>query len=163
MVGPWCGWAFEAAHPETPVVGAYILAQLGLFAAFRRGVPRVGFLTGVADSPQVGPLVRAAYGLFALAAFVLVHVGDFDTGGIVTVYGAAAVMLALAYRDRALDDVLVMASVLVLAVLASWHFRCSPRRMCSSLAYACRCRSASSPPLALPRPHCSAAAVSSRK
>lgn len=120
------GWAmvwlgFELVNPETPVVGTYILAQLGLFAAFRRGVSRVGFLTGVADSPQVGPLVRVAYGLFALAAFVLVHVGDFDTPSTLTVFAAAAVMLALAYRDPALDDLMATAAVLVLAMLATWH------------------------------------------
>ncbi len=120
------GWTMvwlgsEPAHPETPVVGVYILAQLGLFAALRRGVPRVGFLTGIAESPQVQPLVRVAYGLFAIAAFVLVHVADFDTPSVLTVYAASVVMLALAYRDRALDDLMVTASALVLAVLASWH------------------------------------------
>ena len=125
-LGAAFGWAMlwlglQSAHPETSVVGFYILAQLGLFAALRRGVPRVGFLTGVAVSPQIGPLVRVAYGLFALAAFVLVHVADFAFASLVTVFAAAAAMLALAYRDRDLDDLIATASVLVLAVLASWH------------------------------------------
>ena len=31
-------------HPESLVVGIYILVQLGLFVAFRCGVPRVAFL-----------------------------------------------------------------------------------------------------------------------
>ena len=120
------GWvmlwlSLQSAHPETPVVGIYILAQIGLFAGFRRGVPRVGFLTGIAASPQVGPLVRLAYALFAIATFVLVHVADFDTASLATAYGAAALMLGFAYRDRDLDDVMVTAAVLLLAVLASWH------------------------------------------
>jgi uncharacterized membrane protein len=120
------GWtmvwlALDYAHPETPVVGAYILVQLALFAGFRRGVPRVGFLTGIAASPQVGPLVRVAYGLFATAAFVLVHVAGFDSASLVTVFAAAALMLGFAYRDRDLDDIMVTAAVLLLAVLASWH------------------------------------------
>jgi uncharacterized membrane protein len=120
------GWvivwlSFQYAHPETPVVGAYILAQLGLFAAFRRGVPRVGFLTGVASSPQVGPLVRVAYALFALTAFVLVHIADFDTASVVTIFAAVASMLVFAYRDRDLDDLTATAAVLALATLASWH------------------------------------------
>ncbi|HXP05604.1 MAG TPA: DUF2339 domain-containing protein [Stellaceae bacterium] len=120
------GWvmvwlSLDYAHPETPVVGVYILVQLALFAAFRRGVPRVGFLTGIAASPQVGPLERVAYGLFAIAAFVLVHIADFDSASLVTVFAAAAFMLGFAYRDRDLDDVMVTAAVLLLAVLASWH------------------------------------------
>jgi len=120
------GWAMvwlgsAAAHPEASVVGAYILAQLGLFAAFRRGVPRVGFLSGIADSVQVQPLVRIAYGLFAIAAFVLAHVADFDTASIVTGYAASAIMLGLAYRDRELDDLMATAAALLLAVLATWH------------------------------------------
>jgi uncharacterized membrane protein len=115
----WLG--LQPAHPESPAVGAYILVQLGLFAGFRRGVPRVGFLTGIAGSAQVGPLVRVAYGLFAIAAFVLVHVADFDTASLITAYSAAAAMLGFAYRDRALDDVIATAAMLLLAVLASWH------------------------------------------
>ena len=120
------GWvmlwlSLDYAHPEASVVGVYILVQLALFAAFRRGVPRVGFFTGIAESPQVGPLVRVAYGLFALAAFVLVHIADFDSASLVTVFAAAAFMLGFAYRDRDLDDVMVTAAVMLLAALASWH------------------------------------------
>jgi uncharacterized membrane protein len=120
------GWVLvwltvDYAHPETAVVGAYILVQLGLFAAFRRGVPRVGFLTGISASPQVGPLVRVAYGLFATAAFALVHVAGFDNASLATIFTAAAVMLVLAYRDRELDDLIATAAALLLAVLASWH------------------------------------------
>ena len=49
----WLG--LDAAHPESPVVGVYILLQLGLFAVLRRGLPRVRFLSGVAEAPQVAP------------------------------------------------------------------------------------------------------------
>jgi uncharacterized membrane protein len=115
----WLG--LQPANPETPVVGGYILVQLVLFAAFRRGVPRVRFLTGIAASPQVGPLVRVAFGLFAIASFVLVHVGGFDTPSLVVSYAAAAFLLGFAYRDRDLDDVIATAAVLVLAVLATWN------------------------------------------
>src|SRR5579863_2828006 len=111
----------DYTDPETAVVGIYILVQLGLFAAFRRGVPRVGFLAGIATSPQVAPLVRVAYALFATTALTLVHVADFDTTSVVTVFAASVPMLVLAYRDRDLDDLLITAAVLLLAVLASWH------------------------------------------
>ncbi len=115
----WLG--LEPDRPESAVVGFYILAQLALFSAFRRGVPRVGFLTGIADSPQVGPLVRIAFGLFAFAALVLVHVAGFDNPSLAASYAAAAFLLAFAYRDRELDDVIATAALLLLAVLATWN------------------------------------------
>ena len=115
----WLG--LQPAHPETAVVGGYILVQFALFAAFRRGVPRIRFLTGIAASPEVGVLMRVAFGLFAIASFVLVHVGGFDTPSIVVTYAAAAFLLGFAYRDRDLDDVIATAAVLVLAMLATWN------------------------------------------
>jgi uncharacterized membrane protein len=120
------GWAMlwlasESANPESTVVGLYILVQLALFAALRRGVPRVGFLTGVIDDPQIRPLLRVAFGLFALAAFVLVHVTDFDNASLTASYAAAIFLLVFAYRDRDLDDVIATAGLLLLAVLATWH------------------------------------------
>ncbi|MBV9554064.1 MAG: DUF2339 domain-containing protein [Alphaproteobacteria bacterium] len=115
----WLG--FAPAHPQSAVVGGYILVQLGLFAGLRRGVPRVGFLTGIAESPQVAPLLRFAFGLFAFAAFVLVHVAAFDNASLATSYAAAAFLLGFAYRDGELDDVMIPAALLLLAVLASWN------------------------------------------
>jgi uncharacterized membrane protein len=115
----WLG--SQPEQPESAIVGFYILLQLALFAAFRRGVPRVGFLTGGAETFHVRVLVRIAFGLFAFAAFVLTHVADFDGPSLATTYVAAAMLLAFAYRDRELDDVIATAAVLVLAVLASWH------------------------------------------
>jgi uncharacterized membrane protein len=115
----WLG--FDPAQPESTVVGVYILAQLALFAALRRGVPRVGFLTGIADAPQIGPLLRVAFGLFALAVFVLVHVAGFDNPSLAVSYAATAFLLGFAYRDRELDDVIATAAVLLLAVLATWN------------------------------------------
>jgi uncharacterized membrane protein len=114
-------WLGNATQPEGAVVGIYILVQLGLFAAFRRGVPRVGFLAGVAEAPQIAPLVRIAFGLFALTAFVLVHVAGFDNTSLAVAYAASAFLLGFAYRDPELDDVIATAGVLLLAVLASWN------------------------------------------
>jgi uncharacterized membrane protein len=115
----WLG--YEPDRPESVVVGLYILVQLGLFAAFRRGVPRVGFLTGIGASPQVAPLVRVAFALFAFAAFVLVHVAGFDNPSLAVSYLATAFLLGFAYRDPELDDVIATAAVLLLAVLATWN------------------------------------------
>ena len=46
-------WLGNAADPETPVVALYLLAQIGLFTTVRRGVPRVRFLAGIADTLMV--------------------------------------------------------------------------------------------------------------
>jgi len=71
----------------------------------------------------VAALVRVAFGLFAIAAFVLVHVADFDNASLATGYAATAFLLAFAfaYRDRDLDDVIATAALLLLALLATWH------------------------------------------
>src|SRR6185312_2822276 len=79
------------------------------------------FLRGIAVSPQVAPLVRVAFALFAFAAFVLVHVADYSGAGLVTCFAAAAFMLGFAYRDGPLDDIIATAALLLLAVLATWH------------------------------------------
>ncbi len=115
----WFG--FEPQHPESAVVGVYILVQLGLFAALRRGVPRVRFLAGLAEGPPVAPLLRSAFGFFALAGFVLVEVAHFDNPSLFAAYAASAFLLGFAYRDAALDDVIATAAVLLLAVLAGWN------------------------------------------
>ncbi|HWB52028.1 MAG TPA: DUF2339 domain-containing protein [Stellaceae bacterium] len=111
----------QPRQPASAVVGGYILLQLGLFAAFRRGVPRVGFLAGAIDAPPIRVLIRTAFGLFAFAAFVLAHVADFDPPSLAAAYAAAALLLVFGYRDRDLDDVIATAAVLIAAVLASWR------------------------------------------
>jgi uncharacterized membrane protein len=113
-------WLSAARDPESAVVGVYVLVQLGLFAALRRGVPRVGFLAGIAESPQVAPLLRTAFGGFALTAFVLVEAAHFDNPSLFAAYAATAFLLGFAYRDAALDDAIITAAVLLLAVLAGW-------------------------------------------
>src|SRR3954465_2084246 len=94
------GWimawlALQPQHPEAAVVGIYVLAQLTLFAGFRRGVPRVGFLAGTSESPMVVLVVRLAVALFAIAAFALVHVDAFSNAGLGTSFAAAAFILGL--------------------------------------------------------------------
>jgi uncharacterized membrane protein len=114
----WLG--SEPQHPQSAVVGIYILVQLGLFALFRRGVPRVRFLTGVADLPEVRILLRLAIGVFSIASFALVHVPNFDNPSLFAGYAATALVLRFAYRDSDLDDVIATTAALLLAVLATW-------------------------------------------
>jgi len=115
----WLG--LQSEYPETPVVGMYILGQVALFAALRRGVPRIGFLAGISEAPMVPPIVRLAFALFALSAFVLVRVDSFRNASLAASFAAAVLMLGFAYRDRQLDDVIATAAVLLLASLATWN------------------------------------------
>lgn len=113
-------WLGNAANPEAPVVAVYLLVLTGLVIAFRRGVPGIGFLEGVADTPIVRAVARAAFWSIA-AAFVAVAYAD---GYGIPSVGAAmvmmAVMLALAYHDGELDDAVAVAGVLAVVLLATW-------------------------------------------
>ncbi len=114
-------WLADAHHPETAIVAAYLLAQYGLFAAFRLGIDRVGVLSGVADSLQVRVLIRVAFWSLALPLLVLVQVDSFGATGLVTVFAAAVFVLWFAWQDGALDDVISVAGALLVLMLASWE------------------------------------------
>src|SRR6516225_11178781 len=94
-------WLGNAADPETPVVALYLLAQIGLFTAFRRGVPRVGFLAGIADTLRV--VTRAAMWAVATGLFFLANADGFGTTSVAAAFVAAIGFLALAYRDDGVD------------------------------------------------------------
>jgi uncharacterized membrane protein len=115
----WLGSAGD--HPETPIVGGFLLLQLLLFAAFRRGIDRVAFLAGVGDAPIVRIVTRTAFWAIAAAILVLVHVDGFGGASLLTALFAAVFLLWYAYRDAALDDVIAGAGALLLAVLATWQ------------------------------------------
>ena len=114
-------WLGNAADPETPVVALYLLAQIGLFTAFRRGVPRVGFLAGIADTLMVRVVTRAAMWAVATGLFFLANADGFGTTSIAAAFIAAIGFLALAYRDDGVDDVIAPAGVLAAMLLASWN------------------------------------------
>ena len=115
----WLGGS--AGKPEIPVVAVYLLVLLGLFVAFRRGVPRVGFLAGIADTPLIRAAVRAA--LWALAACLLLvaHADHFGGTSVTAATVAIVGMLGFAYRDAALDDLIAAAGALAVALLATWN------------------------------------------
>jgi uncharacterized membrane protein len=114
-------WLVESADPETMVVAVYLLAQYGLFAAFRRGIDRVGFLSGIADSPQVRALTRIAFWALALPMLILVQADDFGIVSLVATFAAAVFVLWFGWRDPALDDVIPVAGTLLVLMLASWE------------------------------------------
>jgi uncharacterized membrane protein len=114
-------WLSAAEAPETPVVALYLLAQFGLFAALRLGVPALAGLAGRAEPPQIRAVVRTAFGLAALAVLVLVHADNFGWAGLGTAFLATAFLLWFGARDAALDDAIFTAGALLVLVLASWQ------------------------------------------
>src|SRR5205814_6219006 len=73
----WLALLYDPA--DVWVVGGYLLAQTGLFAALRRGIPGVPFLEGVIDEPAVRARVRTAFWAISTAALVLVQVDSNGT------------------------------------------------------------------------------------
>jgi uncharacterized membrane protein len=115
----WLGQA--SFRPETQIVGVFLLLQLALFGAFRRGIDRVAFLAGVGNAPMVRVVTRAAFWAIAAATLVLVHADGFGNVSLGAALLAAIFLLWFGYRDAALDDVIAAAGALLLAVLATWN------------------------------------------
>jgi uncharacterized membrane protein len=114
-------WLASAANPETPVVGGFLLIQFGLFAALRRGVPRIGFLAGTGDTLLTRAITESAFWALAVAMFALVHADNFGAASLFCTVAATLIVLGFAYRDMALDRVIAVAGALPLALLASWN------------------------------------------
>ena len=93
---------------------------VGLFAALRRGVPGVRFLEGVIDEPTVRAVVRTAFWTTALAVLVLVQADSYGTPSLDWAFLTVLALLALAYCDSRLDDVVAAAGALAAALLALW-------------------------------------------
>jgi len=127
--------AASGGRPQTLVVAGFLLLQLALFGAFRRGTDRVAFLAGVADAPMVRIVTRSAFWAIAAAMVVLVHVDGFGETSLASAFLAALFLLWFGYRDHALDDVIAVAGALLLAVLASWNLLL-PSNLAEFLAYA---------------------------
>jgi len=121
MVWPLLWLAEPPANPGFAVVAAYVLAQIVLFAAFRRGIAQIGFLAGIADRPEVRILTRLAFIAAALVMVALVHTAGFDTASLAASFAAAVAMLWFAWRDPALDDVIATSGALLGLVLVSWE------------------------------------------
>jgi uncharacterized membrane protein len=102
------------------VVGGYLLAQLGLFAALRRGIPRVPFLEGVIDEPAVCAVVRTAFWVIMLAVLLLLQADTYSTAALGCAFLTALSLLTFAYRDSRLDDVVGAAGLLAAVLLALW-------------------------------------------
>ena len=119
------GWApLWLALPYDPAdiwaVGGYLLAQIGLFAALRRGIPGVPFLQGVIDEQAVRAVVRTAFWAISVAVLVLVRVDSYGTAALGCAFLTAFSLLAFAYCDSRIDDILAAAGTLAAALLALW-------------------------------------------
>jgi len=128
------GWALlwlvlSYGHEDVVVIGGYLLAQIGLFAALRRGIAWVPFIQGVIDEPMVRVSVRTAFWAVSFAAFVLVNLDLHGTAALGCAFLVVLALLWFAYRDRELDDVSAAAGALAAALLASWNLPLSAEQM----------------------------------
>jgi uncharacterized membrane protein len=114
----WLAMLYDPA--DVSVVGGYLLAQIGLFAALRRGIPGVPFLEGVIEEPAVRAVVRTAFWAISVAVLVLVQVDCDSTAALGCAFLTALSLLAFAYCDSRLDDVLAAAGTLAAMLLALW-------------------------------------------
>ncbi len=114
-------WLATPHAVESPVVAVYLLVQFGLFVAFRRGIPSVDFLAGIADTPMVRAVTRVAFWAIAYGLLALANADGFSDTSVGAAILVAIGLLGLAYRDSQLDDVIAVAGVLALALLASWN------------------------------------------
>jgi len=114
-------WLASATEIEAPVVALYLLVEFGLFVAFRRGVPRIGFLAGMADTAIVRVVTRTALWAIAAGFYLLAQADGFGTTSVGAAILATIGLMILAYHDSPLDDVITVAGVLAVALLASWN------------------------------------------
>ncbi|HKS89711.1 MAG TPA: DUF2339 domain-containing protein, partial [Stellaceae bacterium] len=113
-------WLAAAHAPETPVVALYLLVQFGLFVALRRGVARVAFLAGIAETAMVRAAARAAWWAIAGGLLLLAEADGFGATSIAAALLTTIGLLALAWRDPPLDDAIAVSGALALALLAGW-------------------------------------------
>ncbi|MGE5268229.1 MAG: DUF2339 domain-containing protein [Thiohalocapsa sp.] len=117
----WVGvWLANAPQPQAPVVALYLVVLLGLVAAFRHGIARVAFLAGTADSPIVRIVARTALWAIAVGFLFVAYADDFGMASSAAALVMMAALIALAWHDRELDDVIAIAGALALALLAIW-------------------------------------------
>jgi hypothetical protein len=80
----------------------------------------VPFLEGVIEEPAVRAVVRTAFWAISAAVLVLVQVASYGTAALGCAFLTAFSLLAFAYCDSSLDDVLAGAGTLAAALLALW-------------------------------------------
>jgi len=114
-------WLASAPDIEAPVVALYLLVQFGLFVAFRRGIARIGFFAGIAETAIVRVVTRSAFWAIAAGFFLLAQADGFGNISVGAAMLAAIGLMIFAYRDAPLDDVIAVAGALALTLLAGWN------------------------------------------
>ena len=125
-LGGSLGWALlwlatPYAAGDAGVIGVFLLVLLGLFAAFRQGVPALPFISLPIYDPMIRTVVVSAFWAIAATMLLLVHTDRFTTESVLSAGAAAVFVLWFAYRDTRLDDLMAIAPSLLLALLVSWR------------------------------------------
>lgn len=104
------------------VVGAYLLALFGLFAAFRLGIPQVPALAGRIEAPQARRVVLIAVMVIAALVVPVAGAGNFSSVGLALPLLLGLGCVAFGRHDRAFDTLPWVAALALLGVLAAWDW-----------------------------------------
>lgn len=115
----WLGWVIQGASAfwvitwyilqdstashQDATLGAFVCALFLLFVLFRRGIPSIPILKGVADSRQIRILVHSMGVLSSLLMVALVFWADTSTASYAGLFILHAGIIAFALRDPAFD------------------------------------------------------------
>ncbi|MBI5165637.1 MAG: DUF2339 domain-containing protein [Magnetospirillum sp.] len=114
-------WLAMAWRPgDEAVLGLFLCALFGLFAAFRRGVPGVAPFAHAVDAPMVRQVVAVAAAVVAALAVPVVDTAGYSPMAVALPFAVAAAFLAFGWRDPVFDRVPWLAAALAVLVLAGW-------------------------------------------
>jgi uncharacterized membrane protein len=102
------------------ILGLYLCALCGLFAAFRLGLPTIAVLAGRAEAPMVRRVVLAAAGVIALLALAVVHTADFSALALALPFVLGVGFLAFGSSDQEFDRLPWIGAAVAALVLAGW-------------------------------------------
>ncbi|CDK98800.1 conserved membrane protein of unknown function [Magnetospirillum gryphiswaldense MSR-1 v2] len=119
------GWSliwlvFSWRDGDAVVLGAFLCALAGLFAAFRLGLPAIPHLAGTAEHPMVHRVVFIAAAIICVVTLALAHGDDFSPQAMTVPVILSGLFLAFSWRDQVFDRVPWIAATLAVLILAGW-------------------------------------------
>lgn len=118
LFGPW-------RTGDELVLGGYLLALFGLFAAFRLGLPQLPALAGRIEAPQARRVVYVAAMVIAALVVPVAGAGHFSAVGLALPLLLGLGCVAFGRHDRAFDTLPWIAGLALLGVLAAWDWPAS--------------------------------------
>ncbi|HLO77768.1 MAG TPA: DUF2339 domain-containing protein, partial [Magnetospirillum sp.] len=116
-------WLVVAWQPgDEAVLGGYLCALFALFAAFRLGVPRVPFLTGMAEAPMARRVVTVAALVVAGSMLAVMLMAQHSPVALALPLVLGLGFMAFGWRDAVFDRLPWLGAVLLVVVLGTWAY-----------------------------------------